>query len=64
MFFDTVYPENTENVPPRFAVNFRNKWMINKADYVVGYVRQSFGGAYAFLEFSRKKKKTVLNLAE
>ena len=59
----TVLPEGIETVPPRFAIEYRNKWMIDHSDIVVTYVRRSFGGAAKFKEIAIKKNKTVLELS-
>ena len=34
----TIYPEGLETVPKRFAISWRNKWMIQQSDIVVTYV--------------------------
>ena len=61
---NTIYPEGLENTPPKYAIIKRNRWMIDKADYVVTYVKDIVGGAIRFKEFSEKKGKIVLNLAD
>ena len=58
----TLFPEGIENVPPRFAISWRNKWLINKADYVICYVKYSWGGAAQFRELAIKRGKTVIDL--
>lgn len=60
----TLFPEGIETVPKRFAINFRNKFMVEQSDIVVAYITHSFGGAAKFVEMAVKKKKTVINLAE
>lgn len=55
-------PEGIENVPKRFAISYRNKWMINESDYVITYVKHSAGGASKFKEMAQRKGKTVINL--
>ena len=55
-------PEGIETVPPRFAIEYRNRWMLERADYVVGYVYRPFGGAAKFLKMAIRKNKTVMNL--
>jgi len=60
----TVYPEGLENVPPRFAISRRNRWMVDQSDIVLGYCRYSIGGTASILEYARKKKKTIVDLAE
>lgn len=44
-YTNTILPEGIETVPKRFAISFRNKWMIQQAVVVVTYVTHSFGGA-------------------
>ena len=59
---DTILPEGIESVPPKFAIVWRNKWMINQSDYVVTYVPNSVCGAAQFKEFAERKSKIVINL--
>ena len=42
---ETILPDGIESVPPRFAISWRNKWMIKEADIVVCYITHSWGGA-------------------
>ncbi len=60
---DTVYPDGIETVPRKFAINYRNEWMIERADYVVTYVKHAFGGAAQFKKLAERKNKTVINIA-
>ena len=62
-FSDTMLPEGIEEVPPRFAIVWRNKWMLRQSDYFVTYVTHSWGGAAQFVEMATRQKKTVINLA-
>ena len=59
---NTIYPEGLETVPKRFAISWRNKWMIQQSDVVVTYVTHNFGGAAQFKEMAEKKGKTTINL--
>ena len=60
----TLLPEGIESVPPRFAIEYRNKWLIDHSDIVVTYVTRSFGGAAKFKEMAQKKKRTVIELQD
>ena len=60
---ETLFPEGLELVPPKFAIDRRNKWMIAKADYVVTYVNR-LGGASRYKELADKQGKIVYNLAD
>lgn len=61
-YSDTMLPEGIEEVPPRFAIVWRNKWMLRQSDYVVTYVTHSWGGAAQFAAMSERQKKTVIRL--
>lgn len=58
----TILPEGIETVPKRFAISYRNKWMVEQSDIVVTYVTHSTGGAYKFMKLAKRKGKTVINL--
>ena len=60
---NTLLPEGIEAVHPRFAISWRNKWMIKHSDYVATYITHSWGGAAQFAKLAEKQKKTVINLA-
>ncbi|MBQ3087095.1 MAG: hypothetical protein IJC45_07155 [Clostridia bacterium] len=63
-FSDTIFPEALVTVPPRFAIDKRNRWMIERSDIIITYVSRNIGGAYKFETIARKKGKTVIRLAE
>ena len=60
---DTMLPEGVETVPRRFAISWRNNWMLSQSDYVLTYITHSWGGAAQFAEKATKIKKKVLNLS-
>ena len=62
-FSNTMLPEGIEEAPPRFAIVWRNKWMLSLSDYVVTYITHSWGGAAQFAEMAERQQKTVINLA-
>ena len=61
-YSDTMYPDGLESVPRRFAIDKRNRMMIEWSDIVVTYVCYSNGGAAKFKEIAEKKGKQVINL--
>ncbi len=62
--YDSVlYPE-IENKPMKFAITYRNRYMVEKADYVVAYVAHKRGGAYAAYQHAKRKGKEIFNLAD
>lgn len=63
-FSDTMLPEGIEAVPKRFAISWRNKWMIRQSDFVVTYIVRSWGGAAKFAEAAEKQGKTIFRLGD
>ena len=61
-YTETVFPEGIEVSPPRFAISWRNRWMVKQADCVVAYVCHTWGGAAKFVEYAIRQKKKVINL--
>ena len=62
-YSDTMLPEGIETVHPRFAISWRNKWMIKQSDYVVIYITHSWGGAAQFAALAERQRKVIINLA-
>ena len=63
-YSDTMLPEGIESVYPRYAISWRNNWMLQQSDYVVTYITHSWGGAAQFTEKAKKQKKVIVNLIE
>lgn len=59
---ETLYPEGLESVPRRFAISWRNDWMLKQSETVICYVRHSLGGSSKFVEKAIRQKKRVINL--
>jgi len=60
-YFDEHFYPEINPCPPKFAIQFRNKWMIDHADYIIFYVNNQFGGAYDALLYAKRKKKKFIN---
>lgn len=60
----TLLPGGIEHIPPRYAVSWRNNWMLDKADYVVSYVTYSWGGAFKYTDIAKQTGKYVINIAD
>ncbi|MBE6703532.1 MAG: hypothetical protein E7585_09035 [Ruminococcaceae bacterium] len=58
-----IYPE-IEGKPKRFAITYRNKYMVEKADFVVVYITHDWGGAYTAYKHAKRKGKKIFNLAD
>lgn len=63
-YSDTLLPEGIELVHPRYAISWRNNWMLRQSDYVVTYITHSWGGAAQFAARAVALGKQVISLYE
>ncbi len=61
-YSDTIFPEGLETVHPRYAISYRNTWMLTHSDYIITYVIRPCGGAVGFAKKAARLNKIVLNL--
>ena len=60
--YDSILYLPIENAPPKYAISYRNREMIQRADWVVAYVTRNYGGAYQTYRFAQNLKKEIFNL--
>ncbi len=58
----SIFPEGIEEGPPRFAIERRNRWMIERAQYCLCYITHNWGGAYKFVKRAKNKGLEIVNL--
>ena len=62
-YSETILPDGIETVPKRFAIDYRNRWMIRQSDCVVTYVTNDIGsGAAKYKEIAEKAGKEIIAL--
>ncbi|MBQ3591663.1 MAG: hypothetical protein II979_06950 [Clostridia bacterium] len=61
LYDGTLYPP-LENVPKRFAISRRNKWMVENSSVMVACVDHDWGGAAKTLEHAVKKGLRIINI--
>ncbi len=59
---ETLYPSGIEDVPKRFAIDFRNKWMVKHSDIIVCFITFDIGGAYKYVNLAKHQNKRIINL--
>ena len=62
-YSDTILPEGIEAVLPRYAISWRNNWMLRQSDYVVTYITRAWGGAAQYAAKAARQGNIVINLA-
>jgi len=63
-YTDTILPEGIEEIHPRFAISWRNRWMLKQSDYVVTYITRNQGGAAQFAQMAARQKKTIVKITD
>ena len=58
----SFYPEGQEVGPARFAIERRNRYLIDSAEMCLCYVNHTFGGAYKFAKMAKRHGLQVMNL--
>ena len=59
LYDSSVYPP-LENVPKRFAIVRRNRWIVDHADIIVAYVLHDWGGAAEMLRYAVRRQKEII----
>lgn len=59
----TIYPEGIECVPKKYAISWRNMWLLNHADYVISYIVRNLGGAAKYVNIASKRNLPIINIA-
>ncbi len=58
----TVFPDCVAKSPPRFAINKRNHYMIQNADYLICFLDNPYSNTYTFVQTAAKRKMKIINL--
>ena len=62
-FSHTILPEKVALSSPRYSIVIRNRWMAERADFIISYIIRDFGGAAKAIEFAEKNNKQIINIA-
>ena len=58
----TIFPQELEKTPLRFAISVRNKYMIKKSQYMICGINNTFTNSYNFVKLALNKNLTVINV--
>lgn len=60
---DIEISNNASVAHPKAAYQIRNREMVDRADLIICYVEQEYGGAYQAVKYALSQGKTIINLA-
>jgi uncharacterized phage-like protein YoqJ len=58
----SFYPEGLEIGPAKFAIERRNRYLIESANICLCYINHTFGGAYKFARMAKRRGLQIINL--
>ncbi|MBR2299478.1 MAG: hypothetical protein IJ870_02765 [Alphaproteobacteria bacterium] len=58
------YPAEIADKPPKFAILERNKYIADRADVIICFIKEKTGGAYRAVKRAQKNGKKIINLAD
>lgn len=61
---EIIIPSEIAGVHYKSAITMRNRWIIDRVNYLIAFVYRDFGGALETVKYARKQGKTIINLAE
>lgn len=63
-YYDSIIiPEHIADVHPKNAINKRNQWIVERADFLIFYVTREKGGAYNAMKLAENFRKELINLS-
>lgn len=61
---DVMIPFELSEAHWKAAIRKRNRWMVDRSNFLIAYVYRDFGGAYDTICYARRKGVPVINLAQ
>lgn len=63
LYDDIIIPMELSDAHYKSAITKRNRWIIDRSDFLIAYVYRDFGGAYTTLKYANRMNKEIINLA-
>ncbi|MBO4898141.1 MAG: DUF1273 domain-containing protein [Clostridia bacterium] len=62
-FDNIIIADIPEKTPKKLYILKANEYMVNNSDFLICYVKLSFGGAVKTLEYAKRKRIKIYNIA-
>ncbi len=63
-FDSIIIPAEVQGVHYKKAITVKNRWIMQKSDFVICYIKRKSGGAYSAVKYAGKIGVTVCNIAK
>ena len=66
-FYEAIYdeiliPAELDGIHPKAAIGLRNRWMVDRSDFVIAALHRDFGGAAEAVRYAEKVGKKVVRI--
>lgn len=62
MYDDVIIPDELAGCHYKSAITKRNRWMIDRSDFIIDCTYRDFGGAVDAIKYAKRTNKTVLEI--
>ncbi|MBQ6702152.1 MAG: hypothetical protein IJN17_04275 [Clostridia bacterium] len=63
-YTDVEISRDASGVPPKTAIQIRNREMVDRADLIICYIEHEKGGAWQSVHYAMRQGKKIINLAK
>ena len=64
LYDEILIPDEIKRLHYKAAIPARNRWLADRSQYLIAYVRHTSGGAARTLQYARERGLTIWNLAD
>lgn len=61
---EIVLPGELDGCHYKAAITRRNRWMVDRSDYMIAYIKETYGNSFTTFKYARRRKITIWNVAE
>ena len=62
MYDDVIIPDELAGCHYKSAITKRNRWMIDRSDFIIDCTYRDFGGAVDAIKYAKRTNKTILEI--
>ena len=64
LYDEILIPAELDDVHPKAAIGLRNRWMVDRSDFVIAALHRDLGGAAEAVWYAEKCGKKVVRIIE
>ena len=61
---ETLFPEELDKTPSRYAISKRNDWLIKNSQFLITYTKRKFSNCYKLIETASKRGLKIINISD